>query len=34
MQADYLNSSVARQNTTELLVPYAQLSSKLQQLNR
>lgn len=28
------NSTVVRQSTTELLVPYEQLSSKLQQLNR
>ncbi|WP_422614447.1 phycobilisome linker polypeptide [Aetokthonos hydrillicola] len=34
VQAASPNSSVVRQSTTELLVPYEQLSSKLQQLNR
>ena len=34
MQAASLNSPVVRRSTTELLIPYAQLSSKLQQLNR
>jgi phycocyanin-associated rod linker protein len=34
MQPPSPNSAVVRQSTTELLVPFAQLSSKLQQLNR
>jgi phycocyanin-associated rod linker protein len=34
MQAASPNSTVVRRSTTELLVPYEQLSSKLQQLNR
>lgn len=33
-QAASPNSTVVRQSTTELIVPYEQLSSKLQQLNR
>jgi phycocyanin-associated rod linker protein len=34
LQAASPNSTVVRRTTTELLVPYEQLSSKLQQLNR
>lgn len=34
MQAASPNSAVVRRSTTELLVPYEQLSSRLQQLNR
>lgn len=34
IQAAFPNSSVVRRSTIELLVPYEQLSSKLQQLNR
>lgn len=34
LQAASPNATVVRQSTTELIVPYEQLSSKLQQLNR
>jgi phycocyanin-associated rod linker protein len=34
LQAASPNSTVVRRGTAELIVPYEQLSSKLQQLNR